>query len=63
MKKGIVKKKKGAKRETSFSSNRSASEMIQERAYLIWERKGRLEGTSMEDWVEAEKELEREGML
>jgi hypothetical protein len=32
-------------------------EQIAERAYYIWESKGRPWGQSLEDWLEAEKQL------
>ena len=32
-------------------------DQIEQRAYEIWVRKGRLEGTAEQDWFEAEQEL------
>jgi hypothetical protein len=35
-------------------------ELIQQRAYYIWESQGRPEGKDQENWIQAEKELRRE---
>lgn len=37
--------------------------MIEERAYYIWESKGRPANSALEDWLQAEKELLSEGRL
>lgn len=34
---------------------------IRERAYAIWARNGYPEGTEVEDWLEAERQLSVEG--
>ncbi|MBI2871446.1 MAG: DUF2934 domain-containing protein [Candidatus Omnitrophica bacterium] len=33
---------------------------IRERAYAIWERKGRQQGSAQQDWLQAEREIRRE---
>jgi hypothetical protein len=42
--------------------NEEFIQRIRERAYKIWEEKGRSEGQEIEHWLEAERELSREGV-
>jgi Protein of unknown function (DUF2934) len=35
-------------------------ELIEQRAYVIWQRRGCPPGTAIQDWMQAEKELETE---
>jgi hypothetical protein len=45
-------------KRTIYPENPSLNlEMIRERAYFIWEKKGKPENTSLEDWLEAEKSV------
>lgn len=37
-----------------------STELIQTRAYYIWENKGRPDNTDQENWIEAEKQLRKE---
>jgi hypothetical protein len=43
------------KKKTSYSS--VSDEKIRQRAYSIWERKGRPENNDLDNWLEAEREL------
>jgi len=43
------------KKKTGCSS--FPDEKIRQRAYLIWERKGRPENNELDNWLEAEREL------
>ena len=38
-------------------------EKIKERAYYIWEQKGRPLDSAFQDWLDAEKELKAEGLI
>jgi hypothetical protein len=38
-------------------------EKIKERAYYIWEQKGRSADSAFQDWIEAERELKAEGLI
>lgn len=38
-------------------------ERINERAYYVWEKKGRPQDSAVQDWVEAERELREEGLI
>lgn len=42
---------------TKESCPKITDEMIRERAYYIWEKKGRPQGQDMAIWLQAEKEL------
>lgn len=42
---------------TVKSNDAKLNEMIRDRAYYIWEEKGRPEGKDMEIWFQAEKEI------
>ena len=42
------------------ASHLVSEESIRERAYAIYERRGRLDGRAEEDWYEAEVELRNE---
>jgi hypothetical protein len=55
----IVKKKTGFGSSTSSQSKPEASldNMIRERAYYIWESKGRPAGQDMNIWLQAKKEI------
>ena len=39
------------------SSSAQDLDKIRQRAYFIWERKGRLENNELDNWLEAEREL------
>jgi hypothetical protein len=41
-------------------SEPNREERIRQRAFEIWERKGRLEGSQAEDWSQAEREIDEE---
>ncbi len=63
--KTIVKAPPAPKASIALSKNRIQSieipvELIQQRAYSIWERQGCPEGRDQENWIQAEKELRRE---
>ena len=46
--------------DTKSSTSKTPSfEQIQEKAYLIWERKGRPLNSDMDNWLEAEREFRR----
>lgn len=38
-------------------------EKIREKAYFIWENKGRPENSSSDDWLEAERQLRKKGVM
>ncbi len=40
--------------------NRSMQEKIRERAYHLYEQRGRLNGHHVDDWLQAEEEFRRE---
>jgi hypothetical protein len=42
------------------SSPQSRLERIAQRAYAIYERRGGEDGSSMEDWLQAEREIDAE---
>lgn len=46
------------KRQPSCSSNPDA-EKIRQRAYFVWEEKGRPQNRDLDIWLEAEKELKK----
>jgi hypothetical protein len=48
----------GLNTETSKSSPNVRHAMIARRAYQIWQAKGRPNGTSLRDWLQAEKEVD-----
>ncbi|MBU1863086.1 MAG: DUF2934 domain-containing protein [Candidatus Omnitrophica bacterium] len=48
-----MKKQKGLKK-----SKQQAADKIQDRAYRIWESKGKPTNTAIEDWIQAEQELQ-----
>jgi hypothetical protein len=51
-------KKRRAKTATSQRPNPSdVPRLIQERAYQIWESKGRPENSAFNDWIEAKRQL------
>lgn len=56
----VSSKKASSKSSTSVtvkSNDAKLNEMIRDRAYYIWEEKGRPEGKDMEIWFQAEKEI------
>jgi hypothetical protein len=54
------KPRKRAKTSTAKSAGtqRPSQEQIAARAYFLWEQKGRLQGRDLEDWFEAEAQLQ-----
>jgi hypothetical protein len=68
----VVKKKKSAPSvkkgkmincACSESYTEEQQAMIRERAYYLWERKGYPDNSHENNWVEAEQELKKEGLL
>lgn len=51
--------KKGKK----YSYSHADLEKIKERAYYIWEKKGRPSNSTVQDWLEAEQELRDEKVI
>ena len=63
------KKEKGISKRTMYSETSRIAQRLQninkellhekilERAYLIWEEKGRSSNTELENWVQAEREI------
>jgi hypothetical protein len=65
----VIKKAKGGKGKSSSSQEATPkpierSEVIQERisrkAYELWEERGRKEGSSLRDWLDAEEAIMEE---
>lgn len=61
----LIKKNIGKKKEENHCSRYSAEDLkkINERAYFIWVNKGKPAGSSQADWLQAEKELKKEGRI
>jgi hypothetical protein len=56
----VTVKKVGLKSSPTVSGNSNdakLNEMIRDRAYYLWEAKGRPEGKDMEIWIQAEREI------
>jgi Protein of unknown function (DUF2934) len=65
----VIKKAKGGKGGSSSSRGASARpievpegmwELISRKAYELWEQRGRKEGTSLRDWLDAEEAVMEE---
>ena len=65
----VIKKTKSAKGESSASRGASARpaqlpegmwEQISRKAYELWEQRGRKEGNSLRDWLDAEEAVMEE---
>lgn len=63
MSKGTVAVSKRQDRKNSGKYSARQLEMIQERAYWIWEAKGKPANSDLDNWREAEAELKGKGLL
>ena len=51
---------KAAARAAQPQNRQSVEALVRERAYILWEKRGRPHGNDRQDWVEAEAQIKRE---
>ena len=42
------------------TQHQSVEQRVRERAYILWEKRGRPHGNDRQDWIEAEAQIKRE---
>ncbi len=50
----------GSRETQSRTSRAELEKKICERAYILWEKRGRAHGFDRQDWIEAEAQIKRE---